>query len=106
MPARALVIALERIDTTSLNGADLAEYGELMETLTGEGQYIYEEDFFAFDLDLLVNLGVNIADYDEWEFRNRGEDLATAWDRRRESAKKYPAHDWCAGYFDPFLQLR
>lgn len=93
MPARALVIALERIDTTSLNVADLAEYGELMETLTGEGQYIYEEDFFSFDLDLLVNLGVNIADYDEWEFRNRGEDLATAWDRRNDTLVPYRYED-------------
>ena len=64
-----------------------------METLTSAGQYIYEEDFFALDLDLLVNLGVNIADYEEWEFRNSGGKLVTSWDRRNDTLVPYRYED-------------
>lgn len=69
VPGRALIIALERINTSLLSEEDRDEYIELYSSIT-EGSYIFEEDYFRFNISPSVNLGINIADYDDFDYGN------------------------------------
>lgn len=92
---RVLVIALERIDPSSLGEGDRIEYGRLYGQLTGES-YLFEDDGFAFDLETMVNLEGFLADYDDFDYANDRTGFAP--DRRNESLVPYR-------YEDPFLLL-
>ena len=60
LSAKALLIALDRINPDKLEEHDKAEYDELYSILTEEN-YILKTEGFSLDMDLGVNLGVNIA---------------------------------------------
>ena len=82
--ARGLEIALDRIDFTSLSEKEQHEYNRLKAELSGD--YLFSSDGFDFDLDVGINVGVNIADYQDFDFSNsRG----MAPDRRNEALLQY-----------------
>ncbi len=96
MPARALIIALDRIDPSVLSQEQLAEYNELYAILTHDDA-LYQEEYFTFDIDAAVNLGINIADYSNFNYGNVGsEELLTL--RTEETLVPYR-------YEKPFLSL-
>ena len=69
MPARALVIAIERIDTSTLSAEDRNEYEELYAILTDD-KYTFRDDYFEVDFNVAANLGVNLAEYDDFKYFN------------------------------------
>ncbi len=97
MPAQALIIALERINPNTLSVVEKEEYDELMSILNGEDPYLFEDGGFAFNLDTLVNLAVNIADYSKFDYGNKDSD-APDYDRREDTLIPYR-------YEDPIFRL-
>lgn len=93
MSARALIIALERIDATTLPSQDKAEYDELMNMLE-KGDMIYTSDILKIELGLDVNLNANIADYSQLNFFTS----TPVTDRREEMLVQYR-------YDDPLLSI-
>lgn len=93
MNARALIIALERIDTSLLSAQDKKEYEYLIKLLM-EGDKIYDSDTLDIELDLNINLQANIADYQQFKYFE--EEYKT--DRREEIPLPYR-------YQDPFLSI-
>ena len=86
LSARSLEMALERIDESALAAADRAEYDRLVAEL-GEGQdRIVTADGFSMDLDIGVNVGVNIADYSDFDWSNTD---GIAPDRRFDALLQY-----------------
>ena len=69
MPARALLIAMERINTSALSAGDREEYEELYAILTDD-RYTFKDDYFEVDFNVAANLGVNIAEYDYFKYFN------------------------------------
>ena len=67
MPARALIIALDRINPETLSQAEIKEYNELYSILTGE-DHLVQEEYFTFDIKAGANLGFNIADYSDFNY--------------------------------------
>ena len=82
--ARGLEIALNRIDPASLSEKEQKEYGRLKAELTGN--YLFSSDGFDFNLNTGVNVGVNIADYSNFDFSNSD---GIAPDRRNEALLQY-----------------
>ena len=69
MPARALLIAMERINISALSEGDREEYEELYAILTDD-RYTFKDDYFEVDFNAAANLGVNIAEYDYFKYFN------------------------------------
>ena len=69
MSANTLIHALERIDTSALAELDNAEYQRLYKELTEE-DYIFKSGIFTLDMNPNVNLGINIADYSDFDYGN------------------------------------
>lgn len=67
MNARALEIALDRIDASALSSKDRAELETLYSVIKGGG-YLLEEKNFKLDLDLGVNLMLNVAPYSDFDY--------------------------------------
>ena len=93
MNARALIIALERIDVSSLSSKDKKEYEGLMQLLI-KGDKIYDSETLDVEMDLDINLQANIADYGQFNYFE--EEYKT--DRREEIPIPYR-------YQDPFLRI-
>lgn len=93
MNARALVIALERIDTASLSLQDKTEYHALM-TMLEDGDMIYTSDILKIELELDLNLNANFTDYEEFDYSTSQEKN----DRREEVLIPYR-------YDDPMLSI-
>lgn len=87
VPARALTMALDRIDREALSIEDRNEYDSLYSILTGE-EYIFRDGYFTFDLDAGVNIGVNLADYRDFDYANTRSD-APQWDHRENTLVPY-----------------
>lgn len=68
LPARALLISLDRIDEESLNEYDRKEFDYLTDILCGEEKILFVEDYFKFDLNAGVNLGFNVAGFSDYNF--------------------------------------
>ena len=88
MTGRALEIALDRIDRNKLNSTEAAELDYLYSVVSGETDYLYEEDFFKMDLKLGTNIQFNIANYKDFDF-NDSENK----DRRNEQMIPYRYED-------------
>lgn len=69
LSAKALMIALERIDPEELESEEREEYEELYSILT-EDESIFKSGIFSFNITPAVNLGVNIADYSAFDYGN------------------------------------
>ena len=91
LPARALIIALDRIDTNRLSATEAAEYKELYSILT-EQEYLIKEDYFSMDLNAGVNLGINIADYSDFNYGNTNSDIPLP-DHREDTLIPYRYED-------------
>ena len=78
----SLMLALERIDYSSLTEKQKAEYDSLKNELESGGRYIFEDEVFRFNISPAVNIGVNIADYDDFNYGNT--DTSTPQPDRRE----------------------
>ena len=87
VPARVLTMALDRIDREALSIEDRNEYDSLYSILTGE-EYIFRDGYFMFDLDAGVNIGVNLADYRDFDYANTRSD-APQWDHRENTLVPY-----------------
>lgn len=87
VPARALTMALDRIDREALSIEDRNEYDRLYSILTGE-EYIFKDGYFTFDLNAGVNIGVNLADYRDFDYANTRSD-APQWDHRENTLVPY-----------------
>ncbi len=88
LPARALLIAMERIDVNRLSAFDKAEYNDLMYILTGEEAYLYNDDYFSFDLGLNSTLKFNVAKYSDYDFGNTDSEEPQP-DRRHDTLVPY-----------------
>ena len=86
LSARGLEMALERIDRSSLSDADRAEYDCLSAELIGGSGSLIDADGFAMDLDVGINVGVNIADYSDFDWSNSD---GIAPDRRYDALLQY-----------------
>ena len=91
IPARALIIALDRIDTNRLSATEAEEYKELYSILT-EQEYLIKEDYFSMDLNAGVNLGINIADYSDFNYGNTNSDIPLP-DHREDTLIPYRYED-------------
>lgn len=69
MSANTLINALERINQSELSEFDKKEYQELYTELTCEN-YIFKSENFYVDITPGINLGVNIADYKDFDYGN------------------------------------
>lgn len=69
LSARALIMALERIDTNEINRTELIEYKELYSQLKNDEMF-FQSDYFSFDITPSINLGFNIADYSDFDYGN------------------------------------
>ena len=69
MTANTLIHALERIDTVALSEFDKTEYQKLYKELIGE-DYIFKSGIFSLSINPNVNLGINIADYSDFDYGN------------------------------------
>ena len=87
VPARALTMALDRIDRAALSIEDRNEYDRLYSILTGE-EYIFKDGYFTFDLNAGVNIGINLADYRDFDYANTRSD-APQWDHRENTLVPY-----------------
>ena len=86
LSARGLEMALERIDRSSLSDADRAEYDRLSAEIIGGSGSLIDADGFAMDLDVGINVGVNIADYSDFDWSNSD---GIAPDRRYDALLQY-----------------
>ena len=68
--ARSLEIAMERIDYTSLTVAERNEYDKLYKEISGSHEYLFRDDYFAFDVFAQMNQGLNIANYSDFDYGN------------------------------------
>ena len=91
LSAKALLIALDRINPEGLEGPDKSEYEELYSLLTGE-EYVFKSDNFSLDANVGVNLGVNIADYSDFDYGNTKKD-APSYDRKENTLVPYRYQD-------------
>ena len=91
LSAKALLIALDRINSDKLEEQDKAEYDELYSILTEEN-YILKTEGFSLDMDLGVNLGVNIADYSDFDYGNTKK-AEPDYDRRENTLVPYRYQD-------------
>ena len=91
LSAKALMIALDRINPDNLEEQDKAEYDELYSILTEEN-YILKTESFSLDMDLGVNLGVNIADYSDFDYGNTKK-AEPDYDRRENTIVPYRYQD-------------
>ena len=87
MPARSLEIALERIDRSQLSPQDRAEYDYLALRLT-EGESLYSDGYFHFDIGTGVNFGINVADYSDFNYAHTGSETPQ-WDHRGNTLVPY-----------------
>lgn len=87
MSARALIIALDRIDRAALSDADRLEYDRLHSILTGE-EHTFSADHFSLDVSSMVNIGVNIADYSDFDYGNTAL-RKPAYDHREDTIVPY-----------------
>lgn len=97
VPASALVLALERVDTSKLSELELKEYNKILSDLTSTEQHIISTRNFSMELELGVNAGMNIADLEELDFTHGP-------DRRHEVLIPYNKQDaalsiWPKMYF-------
>ena len=86
LSARGLEMALERIDKADLDAADRAEYDRLLAEIKGNGGRLVDTDGFSMDLDVGINVGVNIADYADFDWSNSS---GIAPDRRFDALLQY-----------------
>ena len=91
MPARALIIALDRINPETLSQAEIKEYNELYSILTGE-DHLVQEEYFTFDIKAGANLGFNIADYSDFNYGHTNSDVPE-YDRREDTMIPYRYED-------------
>ena len=91
LSAKALLIALDRINPEELEGPDKSEYVELYSLLTGE-EYVFKSDNFSLDANVGVNLGVNIADYSDFDYGNTKKD-GPSYDRKENTLVPYRYQD-------------
>ena len=91
MPARALIIALDRINPETLSQAEIKEYNELYSILTGE-DHLVQEEYFTFDIKAGANLGFNIADYSDFNYGHTNSDVPE-YDRREDTLIPYRYED-------------
>ena len=92
MPARALIIALDRINPETLSQAESKEYNELYSILTSE-DHLVEEEYFTFDVKAgVVNIGFNIADYSDFNYGHTNSDIPE-YDRREDTLIPYRYED-------------
>lgn len=73
MSARALEIALERLDPAELNESDRAEWLELMSQVS-ERDVIFSYREMSLDVSLDFNIQANAADYALFDYSNRKEE--------------------------------
>ncbi len=107
MTASALKIALERIDTDRLSADSYRLYLELKDELESP-ETLFESGWFAINAPLSLNLGVNIAPYDRFDYSNRieitedsdPEELNDKLDRNRDIESLIPYR-----YQDPAIKL-
>ena len=83
MPARALLIAMERIDTSSLSAEDRNEYEELYAILTDD-KYTFRDDYFEVDFNVAANIAVNLAPYNDFRYDNSDSKLPD-YDKREDT---------------------
>ena len=95
LSAKALLIALDRINPEELEDLDKSEYVELYSLLTGE-EYVFKSDNFSLDANVGVNLGVNIADYSDFDYGNTKKD-APSYDRKENTLVPYRYQDALLG---------
>ena len=91
MPARALLIAMERIDASALSEEDRNEYEELYTILTDD-KYTFSDDYFEVDFNAAANLGVNLAPYNDFRYDNSDSKLPD-YDRREDTLIPYRYED-------------
>ena len=97
LSARGLEIALERIDPSSLDAVDRAEYEYLVSEVT-ERRVVFQHAEMGIELQLDVNVQGNAAPYDAFDYSNKDAG-APAKDMRNEVALPYR-------YELPFAQAR
>ena len=91
MPARALLIAMERIDASALSEEDRNEYEELYTILTDD-KYTFRDDYFEVDFNAAANLGVNLAPYNDFRYDNSDSALPD-YDKREDTLIPYRYED-------------
>ena len=96
MSARVLQIALDRIAPETLSEKDKIEYEMLYSEIT-EDDYLFDSKGFGISPTTVVNLGINIADYSDFEYGNTSSG-SPQWDRRENTLIPYR-------YEDPSLSL-
>ena len=87
LPARALIIALDRINPETLSASEKEEYSKLYSILTDE-KHLVQEDYFTFDVKAGANLGFNIADYSDFNYGHTDSDIP-GYDRREDTLIPY-----------------
>ena len=87
MSARALEIALERLDPAELNESDRAEWLELMSQVS-ERDVIFSYREMSLDVSLDFNIQANAADYALFDYSNRKEE-GYGRDMRNEALVSY-----------------
>lgn len=91
MSARSLQIALDRIDPEKLNEKDKIEYERLYSEIT-EDDYLFDSKGFGISPIAGVNLGINIANYSNFEYGNTSAGTPQP-DRREETLIPYRYED-------------
>ena len=91
MPARALLIAMERIDISALSEEDRNEYEELYTILTDD-KYTFRDDYFEVDFNAAANLGVNLAPYNDFRYDN-SDSMLPDYDKREDTLIPYRYED-------------
>lgn len=114
MPARALAIAMERIDYSNLDSAQKEEYDELQSAIFSDDEMLFVDDYFMLNAGAEVNLGINVADYKDFRYGHEGE-ATPGFDRREDTLIPYRYekallsvslgmsfgnHIWLEGLFD------
>lgn len=97
LSARVLQIALDRIDRETLSERDKAEYDSLYAEII-EDHYLYDSKGFGISPIAGVNIGINIANYSDFEYGNTSSGGTAQTDRREDTLIPYR-------YEDPSLSL-
>ena len=107
MTARALLIALERIDPEDLSASAYREYTEVMEELKSPDA-LFNENGFGANINLEANLGFSVAPFGKMDYSHRIDitadsdpaELNEQLDRNRDIESLMPYR-----YQDPMLTI-
>lgn len=99
-PASGLIMVLDRIDPARLSPESRKDYEELYEKLSSDGEAtVFTYDWMSVETDAGVNIGFNIADYDQFDWSNTTSEEEYVRDRHNETLVPFR-------YDDPFLSLQ